>query len=303
MVLFLYGSDSYRVHERAQVLEDAFRTKFDPRGLNIVRMDSSTFDHAAFHNQLKTGGLFVQKKFITLQNLWALKKDQQEELQTELANVDTDTILCITADIPPNKNNALFKQLLKADKVEEYAELTPVQLRTFIRNVCQKAQATISPDAVDYLAAAIGTDVWRLHHELNKLTHYNKHVSRENAQEFVSSALDENIFHLTDALGLRNCKEASRLLSEQLESGANEHYLLTMLGRHISTLAKIKKTNGEGLKMHPYVLKKSLIQAQRFSMEQLARLHFRILEIDQKTKTGAADARVLLDLFIVEACR
>lgn len=303
MILFLYGSDSYRIHERLQVLRDAFRTKYDPQGLNTVLLDGTQCDAESIHTQLKTSGLFSRKRFVALQRLWSLKKDQQEALQRELQTVDTDTIVCITGDVPPSKANTLYKQLLKADKVEEYNELTPVQLRTFIQQTCSRAKATIAPDAVEYLAAAIGTDMWRLHHELKKLTHYKQHITRTDAEQFVTSPLDENIFHLTDALGSRNLAEATKLLNEQLASGANVQYLLTMLGRHMSTLAKIKKTNGEGLKMHPYVLKKSLGQARRFSAEQLADAVLSLLRIDEQTKTGSADARVLLNLFIVEACQ
>lgn len=303
MILFLHGSDGYRINERLQILRDAFRTKFDAAGHNTVAMDCAQFDVAQLHTQLKTQGLFATKRFIALTNVWTLKKDQQETLITELENVDADSILCITADTAPAKNNALLKRLLKADKVEEYNELTPVQLRTFIQQTCSKAGVTIALDAVEYLAAAVGTDMWRMHHELNKLTHYSKNITRADVELFVSSPLDENIFHLTDALGNRNAAEAIRLLNEQLAAGANEQYLLTMLERHIATLAKVKKTNGEGLKMHPYVIKKSLTQARRFSVEQLSDLVLKILKIDEQTKTGSADARVLLNLFVVEACQ
>ncbi len=302
MILFLHGNDSYRIHERANVLKDAFRTKFDSHGLNTLRMDGADFDIATLHTQLKTAGLFAQKRFVLLENVWELTAEQQETLHAELTHVDADTIFCVTAGEPPRKNNLLFKQLLKSDKVEEYNELTPVQLRTFIQNTCQSANATIAPDAVEYLAASVGTDLWRLHNELNKLIHFNSHVTLENVQQFVSASLDENIFHLTDALGNRNLKEASRLLNEQIESGANEQYVLTMLGRHLAALVKVKKTNGRGLTMHPYALKKCLAQSRRFSADQLAGLVWRVLEIDQKTKTRVTDTRILLDLLLVEAC-
>ncbi len=302
MIIFLYGNDSYRILERLQFLQQAFIDKFDERGMNIAEIDGEQFDINEFRKHTKSAGLFTQKRFIAFRNLWSLVKDQQEELLDELDTIDEDTILCITAAPPPRKNNKLFKRLLNAETVEQYEELNPQQLRSFIQKKCKEFGARIDAAAVDHLSASIGNDLWRQSLEIKKLASYTDNITSDVVAEFVDKAIDENIFHLTDALGTRNCKQASSLLQQQHELGANPQYLITMLARQVANLLKVKKTDGKGLQMHPYVKEKSLEQSKHFSEQDLNTLYWRLLEIDQQLKTSAADPKVLLDLFILEAC-
>lgn len=302
MILFLYGDDSYRLHTRVQFLKEAFRAKYDKNELSVTSLNGEQFDIDEFRKATKSSGLFSTKRFVVLRNIWKLKKDEQDQLETELDSLNADTILCISAELPQRKNNALFKRLLTANTVEEYPLLNPTQLRAFIRTECKKFDVPIEPRAVEQLAESIGTDLWRLSNEIKKLAHYTTPITASAVSEFVDAALDENIFHLTDALSQRNAKAASRLLQQQYEAGAEAPYLLAMLGRQIGILLKVKKTGGAGLTLHPYVLEKARAQVKHFSEQELSGLFWRLLEIDRDTKTRAVDPRVLLDLFIVEAC-
>ena len=74
---------------------------------------------------------------------------------------------------------------------------------------------------------------------------------------FVTSPLDDNIFHFTDALSARNAATALHLLHDQLESGANPFYIVTMLSRQITILLQVKAGGAAASKLHPYVQKKS----------------------------------------------
>ncbi len=303
MVIFLHGTDSYRQQERLSFLREAFIDKYDEKGFNVHTVDGETFSIDDFRKHTKSAGLFAEKRFITLRNLWKLVKEEQEQLGDELESIDQDTILCIIGDTPPRKDNKLFKVLLKADTVEEFQELTADQLRSFIKKECKGHNAEIDEDAVDHLASSIGNDLWRLTSEVKRLANYTKHITSAIVTELVDEIIDDNIFNLTDALGQKNTSQASSLLSQQFEAGANEQYLITMLARHIATLLKVKKTDGVGLKMHPFVMQKAQKQVAQFSQKQLLLLYWRLLNIDHSLKTTNKDARTLLDLFIVEACQ
>ncbi|MFH1426884.1 MAG: DNA polymerase III subunit delta [Candidatus Kerfeldbacteria bacterium] len=303
MVIFLYGNDSFRIAERLAFLRDAFKKKFDETGMNIAEIDGVKFEIDEFRKHAKSVGLFSQKRFVAVRDVWSLNKEQQNELMDELAGIDEDTILCITCDDPPRKDNKLFKRLLKADTVEEYAELNDGQLRAFIQKKCKSSGATIEPRALEHLASAIGNDLWRMNNEIKKLSGQSSTITEQMVEASVDKALDENIFHLTDALGARNAKLASSLLEQQFELGANEQYLITMLARQIAILLKVKQTNGKGLKLHPFVIKKSLVQSQQFEEQRLLDLYWRLLEIDEELKTTTTNAKALLDVFVLDACK
>lgn len=302
MVIFLHGSDTYRQQERLDFLREAFKAKYDEPGHNVSSIDGEQFDLDEFRKQTKSGGLFSQKRFIVLRNVWGLPKEQQEQLQEELTSVDADTILCILGATPPRKNNTLYKKLLRADTVEEFAELNAAQLRTFIQQECGKHEATIDSAAVEHLAESIGNDLWRMTSEVKRLANYTTHITNETVTDLIDEVIDDNIFNLTDALGAKDARRASTLLAEQFAGGANEQYLVTMLGRHIGTLLKVKQTKGQGLKMHPYVLEKARAQCTHFSVKELLQLYWGLLTIDHELKTTDKSPLALLDLFVLQAC-
>lgn len=302
MILFLHGEDDFRRLRRVQVFREGFKTKYDNDALNLHEIDCASFDVDQFRSKMMSSGLFTSKQFMVLSNVWKLNKDQQEVLMAELDNVGEESILVVSAGKPPRKDNKLFKRLLKAQKVEEYAELNDFELREFIQKEATTFEAAIEGPAIDALVAAVGNDLWRLHNEIRKLSGYTKQITANAVAEFIETPADDNIFHLTDALGNRNAAKATELLEQQFDAGANEHYLLTMLSKHIGTLIKVKKTDGVGLKMHPYVKEKAIKQSASFTEKQLDALYWKLLEIDKQTKTGNANARTLLDLFLIEAC-
>lgn len=302
MILFLYGADSYRLSQRLKFLQEAYKTKFDEHGYNLAFIDGADFSIDEFRRRVKSVGLFVRKRFIVLNNLWSLKAPGQGQLLSELEGIGDDAILCVVGGESPRQDNKLFKFLLKVSKVEKYDELTPAQLRGFIMQKCREYGATIEPAAVDQLAAAVGNDLWQMSFEIKKMCFYTKKIDPQVVAEFVSAALDENIFHLTDALGARDARAATKLLEEQWELGANAQYLVTMLARQIGVIYKVRESGGHGLKLHPYVVNKAQQQARRFGREELRHLHTRLVEIDHYIKTHAVEPRVLLDMFMVEAC-
>lgn len=305
MILFLHGDSPFRLHERHRFLRDAFKKKYDGAGYNVSSIDGSAYSVDEFRKHTRSAGLFSQKRCISFTDIWKLNKEDQEQLRAELerVNEDADAILCIVAEPPPRKDNALFKQLLRIAKTEEYNQLAGPQLRVWIRQEAKKQGAVIDQQAVEELIARLGQDMWQLHHTLHALNHYNKTITAESVRLFADVASDEQIFGLTDAIGGKNLREALRLLEEQHRAGAHPQLLIAIIGRHIATLLKVKKTNGEGLKLHPYVIKKSLEQSQRWSEAQLLSLCGAVLELDEKTKTTSIDSKALLSLFAIEACQ
>lgn len=303
MILFLYGESDYRLHERVDFLKDAFQKKFDGKGFNMAAIDGGEFSIDEFRKHTRSAGLFSQKRFISFTNIWKLNKEDQDLLATELETVDEDTILCIAAELPPRKDNALFKKLLAVAKVEEYPHLGGPQLRIWIRQEAKKNGAVIDTGAVEALISRLEHDLWQLHHSIHALAQYNARITADAVPLFTDTVSEDTIFQLTDALGNKNIRESMRLLEEQYKAGSHPQYLITMIGRHFATLLKVKKTQGEGLKLHPYVIKKSLEQSKKYTEAHLLALCGRMLEIDQKTKTSSIDAKALLSLFVIEACQ
>lgn len=303
MVIFLYGSDTYRLAERAKALKAGFIKKYDPTGNGVSTLLAQEILAEQIPSKLLSGGLFSTKRCVVLKDVFNVKDKAAEILVTTLDKVDADSVIICTAEKLPKPANALSARLLKAGRVEEFKSLEPLGVTQWLKQQVAAKQATIDAAAVQYLVQACGSNLWRLNNVVNQLADYNPTITLETANLFVESALDDDIFHFTDALAERNAARAISLLHQQLESGANPFYLLTMLARQASLLLQVKAGGKAAEGLHPYVVKKTMMHAERFSQEQLVHLYQQLTEADLKLKSTSLSEAVLLDQLVVTFCQ
>ena len=54
---------------------------------------------------------------------------------------------------------------------------------------------------------------------------------------------------------------------------------------------------GKKLKLHPYVFRKTLDRARRFSLEELKKIYQELARIDLNIKAGRVEPRLALEIF------
>ncbi|HDL74880.1 MAG TPA: hypothetical protein ENH06_00620 [bacterium] len=125
----------------------------------------------------------------------------------------------------------------------------------------------------------------------------------------VRPKIETDIFKTIDALAVKNKKQALKYLYKHLEKGDSPLYLLTMINFQFRNLVLIKSTQEQNkiglnlskeLGLHPFVVRKSLWQAQNFTFEELKKIYRKIFEVDYNIKTGRIDHQTAIDLFIAE---
>lgn len=198
--------------------------------------------------------------------------------------------------------------------VEEFKLLSNLELEQWIISEVEKLKGEINPPAIQTLIALVGNDLWTLSSEINKLVFYKKSdkdniIKKEDVFEMVKGSFDQKIFDLLDLITSKNSRLAVKFLEEQYEAGLNEQYIWHMITNQIKTLLQIKQGVQDGqnnieiassVKVHPFVVKKGIIQANKFSASQLREVFSDLLKIDFKFKTGQGDTKMLLDLFILK---
>lgn len=321
MIIFLFGQDTYRSTDRLKILRSAFCDKFDKTGLNVEVLHGDELKFEDFRKAVYSLGLLSSRRFVIIKNILQAKRTPSfyEELATELKahQVPEEVIVVFWegSNLEGKKQgNKLYNFLKKADKVEEFSSLSPLKIRNWIVMTVKNKKASIAQEAVDYLLANLGSDLWQISSEVEKLVHYkpNELIVKKDVEEFVALVLNDNIFNFTDALANKNPRQASQLLADQLASGANEFYLLTMLVRQFKILLQMKQGVERGqssdqlqreLKLHPFVIKKSLSQARKFSLTELKKIYHHLLKIDTQLKTTGLDPKVIFQLFIIDVCK
>lgn len=169
----------------------------------------------------------------------------------------------------------------------------------------------MSREAAELLAALVGPDLRLLEAEIDKLLLYvdgQRPVGLDDIRRLVSRAREASIFDLVDCVGKRQTDRALQLLHRMLEDEGEPLQILSMLARQVRILIQVSELKRQGLthpeitarlKLHPFVVGKTMEQAENFDLAQLEAAHARVVETDWAIKTGRLDTVSALDLLVV----
>jgi DNA polymerase-3 subunit delta len=328
MIIFLYGPDTYRSRQKLKFYREGFKKKYDPSGLNIEILDGEKLTFEIFRQKQGSQGLLSKKRLVIVENL--ISKNKSSKVQTQISDYLKETVLSADqilifweGDLGEKRKKGkrvkaaggtLLDYLLEKAKAEEYLLLSGFKLTAWVEEEIVKRKGRIAAEARELLIGLVGNDLWLMVNELEKLINYKdgKMITKEDVSEFVKAGFDTDIFRLSDALAERKLKSALKLIHDQIESGENELYLLTMLTRQFRILLMVKDAGREEsnhyavasrLGLHPFVCQKALQQVKNFRLAELKDIYQKLMEIDFKIKTGQAEAKVLFDLFIFDVCK
>ena len=212
--------------------------------------------------------------------------------------------------------NPVFKALPSDKKVAYVKEFSPPEnLSHWVERRMKAKGGEIMPQAAQELARFVGGDLRQLDQELDKLwahANFQRPVSVADVRNLVGATQTDSVFALVDAIGLRQRERAMRVLHELLEAGAAPAYLLSMIERQFRILLQVKDLQARGFTSsdmqktlgirHPFIIDKSLRQAQNFNMVALESIYGRLADVEQKIKTGEIEDLLALDLLVVELC-
>jgi len=324
MIIFIYGPDTYRSRQKLNELKDKFVTEIDINSQSLVVLNGATVTLKEIGEKISTGSLFVKKRMIVLEDIF---DNKSEKLFTDLAaflkkrdeaaKTDEDNIIIFRDGDLNNKDKKLKKDaqklftfLLSQKYVQEFKNLSGTSLNDFIKDEVKKLGRQIEVAAINTLINRTNADLWRLSSELHKLAmaiSENETITDAEVKHQVVGTYDENIFSLTDAISARNKKLALTILEEQYIAGLSEDYILSMLIRQFKIMLQVKSAVvanlspnqiSTDLKLHAYVVKKSLNQISGFTLDTLKENLNYLVSLDFGSKTGQKDIKAELSLFI-----
>ncbi len=310
MISFLYGQDIYRSRQEMRKIIKEYKKaclagrQANPDWLDFNRIDIADNQIEAFEQirqSADTISMFNQKKLIIIENIFSGPQQVQDEVLEFLKKRDLgkdENIIIIFWAEEPDKRLGLFKFLKSKVKVKEFSLLKGSQLRNWIKDYIKEQKGEIDSLAIDKLIEYIGSDLWRMSNEINKLLNYNKTIRNESIELLIKPEIDLNIFNMVDALGHKDKNKALKMFKQYLEKREDENYLLTMFIYQIRNLIKAK--SGGKLDMHPFVIQKSREQANNFEWDDLKKIYHQLLTIDFDTKTGRADSKTALELWLAQ---
>ena len=193
-----------------------------------------------------------------------------------------------------------------------FGELSEAELRAWVGSEIKKRKGKIGGHALEYLTNC-GLDMWSLSSLLDQLASYKAgaEIQLSDVELFLDDLAREDVFGLVDAIVSGNRKLAFKLLNEQRRAGVEDFRIFSLIAWQFRSLIQIrdvferedKITSDEiakRVKLHPFVVKKSLPTVKRFSLARLKFIHEQLLVIDEKVKTGQGDLPLLIEMFIYD---
>lgn len=326
MIIFIYGEDTFRSRQKLNELKNKFITEIDINSQSLVVLNGASITLKEIGEKINTGSLFVKKRMIVLEDIFDNKSEKLFadlaaflKKRDEAAKSDEDNIIIFRDGDLNNKDKKLKKDaqklfafLLAQKYVQEFKTLSGAALSDFIKDEVKKLERQIETPAINTLVTRTNSDLWRISSELHKLAmaiSKGATITDQEVKNQVVGTYDENIFSLTDAIATRNIKLALTILEEQYLAGLSEDYILSMLIRQFKIMLQVKSATETGLspnqiatnlKLHAYVIKKSLTQISGFTLETLKEKLNYLISLDFANKTSSQDIKAELSLFIAK---
>jgi DNA polymerase III subunit delta len=197
----------------------------------------------------------------------------------------------------------------------EFRSLTPAQARKMAGKRAQELSLQIAQPELDLLLEALGTDVMRLHTELEKLSLLAGSERRITADDIVSMVPDAratSIFTLVNALARKDREAALEALAILVREGEYLPLALTFLATQFRLALVAREANLSnvgaiqshfsklGVPMWGSRAEQVHQTASAFPLPKLRRAVQRIYETDKALRDARPDDRTVMERFVLE---
>ena len=329
MIYILYGEDDFSLKEALDRLKDGLGDR-EMVATNTTRLQGQHLTPEQLITTCSTLPFLAPKRLVIVEGLLSRFEQQDGKGKhppvaefagwksfAEFVKQMPESTVLMLIDGRLKRNNHMLAQLEPVAKVNEFKPLKGDSLKSWIQSRAKNAGGAISPGALRLLADLIGSNLWLLSIEIDKLCLYaqGRAVEEDDVKALVSYAQVTNVFTMVDAILERKSALANRLLHRLEEEGAAPPYLLYMITRQLRMVIQAKDALlqkqvssefGQSLGItSDFVLQKVREQAKAHSMERLKGIYRKLLDADISIKTGRFKGdrgELALDLLISELC-
>jgi DNA polymerase-3 subunit delta len=328
LIYILYGADDYSISREMDSIKQSVG---DPSSLatNTSVLDGSEVTVNDLRVACETVPFLSEKRLVVIYGLLErftprqlargeLKKSESQIINYEvfggiINSLPPSTILVLIEN-ELKESNPLFKMIAVQAQVKAFPSLKTQQLREWIATRIKEEGASISPAATTSLTRLIGSNLWIMSSELKKLTLYTneQRIEDKDVRALVSYAQQSNVFSMVDAIVEFNIQKAQIILQQLLGEGDSPTQLLNMLTRQMRLIVRARELKQQhrseteirsrlGLTAD-WLVRKTLEQANRYTLPRLKQVYQLLVETDLAIKTGKYDGELALNILVAELC-
>lgn len=324
MIYLLYGEDEYLKNNFLKKLKKEFGEIVN--GINYISIGEENIREII--PNIETPAFGYDRKMIVAKNtkLFTRKSKKNsgnnddsydngnkyaEELTEYLKTNEFENVDLIFVEETCEKNS-LFNLINKIGQVKEFKELDINELIIQVRKIASMYKVSIDNFTASYFIECVGNNMQDIINEIRKLIEYTGEggtIKKEDIDSLTIKKSTSIIFDLTDNLGQRNIKKAIETLHNLQYNKEPTQVIIVMLYRHFKKLYFVHLCNGknliQNLNLTPkqeFLANKYKRQAGYFKKDELEKILFEIIKLDENSKNGNIDLDVGLEAILCNYC-
>ena len=331
MLHILSGEDDFSINRELDTIKKGIGDQ-EMLATNTNTLDGKTVSADEFRAVCESAPFLSEKRLVVVQGLLdrfgikassrgvkTPKKPENQPAAYEafgncIFKLPPSTILVLIED-EIKDSNPLLKMISPKAKIRNFPLLKASELRQWVTNHVITEGCKISVPALNLLVRLIGSNLWVMTSELNKLATYayGRQIEEKDVKALVSYTQQSSVFNLVDAIMEFKANEAESILQQLMDQGATATYLLAMLYRQMRLIVRARDLKRQGIKetemrqrlgvASEYVVKKTLEQAARYSMPRIKQVYQQLLDTDIAIKTGKYTEELALNILVAELCQ
>jgi DNA polymerase-3 subunit delta len=327
----LIGEDDFSIH---QALDAIKKSAGDPAALmpNTTELEGAKVTPEQLRAACETVPFLADKRLVIVEGLLARfepkKKNGRKKSSRQAEPIeDCQPIASVIKNLPPftelvlldggsiKSTNPLLHEISPKAKVSFFPLLKKrEQLIQWIeKRVAAQSKAGISKKAADLMARLVGSDLWTMANEIDKLVLYTggRAIEEADVKAVVSNVQEASVFNMVDAILESRVALAQQLLQQLFKQGMTAAQVLVMLARQARIILLVKEMRTAGRSRadiksrlgltSEFVINKAWEQADKYSPALIKEVYHKLLNADIAIKTGKYDSpELVMDILLAE---
>jgi DNA polymerase-3 subunit delta len=307
MIKLFCGEDTYESYTNAQKLAKTL-AKEKQIETKIINSDELS-DPSEILIEIEGVGMFSSSKVILLKRPLSNKK-LIDFLVEKFERLNEYEII-LWQDSNADGKLKFVKMLKDKKQINNFDKLKAWQLEAWVENICKAKNIKLTKDQIKFIVERTEENKWFVINELRKIDLYLATDGKKNNPTLTETELSRilgldvrgDIWKFLDYLGNKDNKNLLSEYERIINYEDNVQYLIAMINRELSILAKIvfSKENSldlKELKLHPFVLQKTLKKSSNFKFEEIRNLLNKLFNLDLSIKSGEISDKLGLKLFL-----
>ncbi|QCJ43532.1 DNA polymerase III subunit delta [Bacillus sp. S3] len=317
-IYLLYGTEAFLINETKQLLLSHILNE-DEKDFNFSAYDLEETPVDVALEDAETFPFLGERKVIFLHNPAFLTAEKSKEkvdhnltkFEAYLKEPAPYTVMVISAPYEKlDERKKITKELKRNAEIVEAKKLSEHELKKWVAERAKSSGIEFEAIAIDQLLALVGTNMFMIAGEVDKLSLYaaeEKRVDAALVDNLVARSLEQNIFTLIEKVVQRRLDEALRIYYDLLKQNEEPIKILALLAGQFRLIYQVKELSRRGygqqqiagyLKTHPFRVKLALGQAGKFSDEELSNLMKLLADADYQMKTGGMNKSLLIEMLL-----